>query len=137
MYGIVKEAGVEHLWPVFVDNFEDGLTFPKDAAALFYNGMEKADVDAALPHLVRHPLSTFKEETKGRAWMTVPATYVVTIQDHAAPKIYQDIMLEKVKNAGVKLRVEEYDTCHSVFVTKQKEMVELVLQASKDDRNVK
>ena len=59
----------------------------------------------------------------------------MTVQDHSVPKVYQDIMLARVKADGVELRVETYDTNHSVFVTHQKEMVELLVKAAGDERN--
>ncbi|MCJ1379213.1 hypothetical protein MMC17_002313 [Xylographa soralifera] len=121
--------------PVFVENFDDASTFPRDAADLFLNGMNSETIEEARQHLVRHPMASFTTQTKGTGWRGTPATYVVTLQDHAVPKIYQDIMLARVKKEGVELRIETYDTCHSIFLTKQKEMVELVAKAVRDERN--
>ena len=136
VYGIVEQAGVAHLWPVFVDNYDDGSTFPKDAADMFLNGPDKEEMfEKVRMHLVRSPMDSFEMETKGTGWLKVPAMYVVTVQDHAVPKIYQDIMLARVKEEGVELRIETYDTNHSIFMTKQKEMVELLIKAAHDERN--
>ena len=134
--GVVRQAGVEHLWPLFVTNFDDGSCYPKDAAELFLNGDRREELfKLAEPHLVRHPLETFEAKTSGDAWSKVPATYAMTLQDHSVPKMYQDIMLSRVKEEGVELRIEEYDTNHSIFLMEEEKMVELVMNAMKDERN--
>ena len=137
IFGIVKEAGMDHLWSQFVDNAEDGSTFPKDPVLLFFGGVEKEVVDKALPQLVRTPMSAFTAETKGSAWRSVPVTYVFTQQDYSVPRVYQDIMVEKARKEGVVLRTEDYETSHSVFITKQQEMVQVVVTAAEDERNPK
>ncbi|MCJ1373600.1 hypothetical protein MMC20_004828 [Loxospora ochrophaea] len=138
IYGVVKEAGFDHLWPAFVDNFDDGSTFPKDPGQLFFGAdVDKEVVDKALPHMVRSPMSAFIVETQGTAWREVPATYISTQQDASVPRVYQDIMTEKVRKEGVVLRTEDYDTSHSIFVTRQEDMVGAVVRAAEDDRNLK
>ncbi|KAL9119098.1 MAG: hypothetical protein Q9187_004348 [Circinaria calcarea] len=67
IFGIVKEAGMDHLWPQFVDNAADGSTFPKDPVQLFFGGVDPEVVDEALAHLVRSPMSAFTTETAGSA----------------------------------------------------------------------
>ncbi|TVY43897.1 hypothetical protein LOCC1_G003845 [Lachnellula occidentalis] len=137
IWSIVEEAQMTQFWPQFVDNGADGSTFPHDPKLLFFgDGVEQQIVDQALPHLVRSPLSMFHTETKGSAWRTVPATYILTQQDYSVPRVYQDIMLAKVKKEGVVLKTEDYETSHSIFITKQAEMVRAVVEAAKDERNL-
>ncbi|MCJ1252158.1 hypothetical protein MMC30_009397 [Trapelia coarctata] len=135
VFGIVQEAGMAHLWPQFVDSAADGSTFPKDPVLLFFGGVDKAVVDTALPYLVRSPMSAFTAETTGSAWWRVPVTYVFTQQDYSVPRMYQDIMVEKVRQERVLLRTEEYETIHSFFITRQEEMVQAVVKAAQDGRN--
>ena len=135
MWGVVEEAGVAHLWSQFVDEADDGSCFPVNAAELFYNGMDKKDVEPLLSLLVRHPLASFRARTTGQGWRRTPATYAETLQDWSVPKIYQDLMLKKAKEDGVTLRTVTYDTNHSIFLTKQKEMVDLAVEAAEDKRN--
>lgn len=137
IFGVVKEAGMDHLWPRFVDNAADGSTFPKDPVQLFFGGVDKEVVDKALPHLVRSPMSAFTTETKGSVWRSVPISYVFTQQDYSVPRVYQDIMVEKVRKDGVVPRTEDYETSHSVFITRQEEMVQAVVKAAEDERNPK
>ncbi|CAG8974879.1 hypothetical protein HYALB_00000494 [Hymenoscyphus albidus] len=135
IWGIVKEAGITHLWTQFVKNFPDGSTFPQNPAQMFLGGVDQEIVDKALPHLVRSPMSAFETETKGSSWKTVPVTYILTQQDASVSRVYQEIMLEKVKKAGVVIKTEDYGTSHSIFITKQDEMVQAVVRAAEDKRN--
>jgi len=135
IFGIFEEAGVAHLWPQFVQNFDDGSTFPIDPVQLFLGGVEQSIVDKALLHLVHHPMSAFRTKTKGSAWKKAPVTYILTQQDASVPRIYQDIMLKKVKEQGILMKIEDYDTSHSIFITKQDKMVRAVLEAAEDSRN--
>jgi alpha-beta hydrolase superfamily lysophospholipase len=133
---ISKASGLFHLWPQFVNNFDDGSCFPVDPAAMFLGDAEAADIEAALPHLVRSPLSAFNTLPEGDCWKKLPVTYVHTSKDDSVPRPYQDIMIGRAEKDGAVIKKEDYDTCHSVFVTKQKEMVDLALNAAMDDRNV-
>ncbi|KAF7940679.1 uncharacterized protein EAE97_006865 [Botrytis byssoidea] len=124
VWDICQEAGFAQLWPQFIQNFDDGSTFPVDPSLSFLGGVEQNIVEKALPNLVRSPMSAFETKTKGDAWRRVPVTP------------YQDLMLEKVKSEGVVIKTEDYETCHSVFITKEKEMVDAVVVAAKDERNL-
>ena len=137
VWGIVEEAGFAPLWDQYIENFEDGTCFVKDPTAAFFNVVGEDTTQLALRHSVRHPLSAYKTKTKGSAWRTVPATYVLTSQDVAVSSVYQDLMLRRVKADGVDLKVVEYDTGHSIFLTLQDAMVKLVAEAVNDQRNAK
>ncbi|KAF7946472.1 hypothetical protein EAE96_009470 [Botrytis aclada] len=135
VFDIIQEVGFAHLWPQFVEQFADGSTFPVDPVQLFLGSVEKDIVDKALLHLVRSPLSAFETKTKGDAWRKLPVTYILTQQDYSVPRPYQDLMLEKVKKEGVSVKTQDYETSHSIFITKQDEMVQAVLAAVSDERN--
>jgi pimeloyl-ACP methyl ester carboxylesterase len=137
VWEIVKEAGVTHLWPQYVKNFTDGSTFPINPVQHFLGGVDQETVDKALPHLVRSPMAVFETQTKGSSWKIVPTTYIFTQLDAAVPRIFQDMMVEKVKKAGIVIKTDDYETCHSIFITKQDEMVQAVVKAAEDERNPK
>ncbi|TGO54932.1 hypothetical protein BOTNAR_0256g00070 [Botryotinia narcissicola] len=136
VWDICQEAGFAQLWSQFIQNFDDGSTFPVDPSLSFLGGVEQDIVDKALPHLMRSPMSAFEAKTKGDAWRRVPVTYVLTQQDYSVPKPYQGLMLGSVKSEEVVIKTEDYETCHSVFITKEKEMVDAVVVAAKDERNL-
>lgn len=100
IFGVMKEAGMDHLWSQFIDNAADGSTFPKDPVQLFFGGVDSEVVSQALPHLVRSPMSAFTTETAGSAWRRLPVTYVFTQQDYSVPRVYQDLMVGKVREEG-------------------------------------
>jgi pimeloyl-ACP methyl ester carboxylesterase len=137
IFSISKKAGFLPLWSQFIDNFEDGSCFPKGAGQMFFSSQTPDLIKVAEKHLVRHPLSAFKEQMKGDAWKRFPVLYVMTQNDWGVPRVYQEIMLEKVKKEGVEVRIEDYDACHSVFVTLKDEIVEAVVRAVEDERNAK
>ncbi|KAA8651682.1 hypothetical protein EYZ11_009275 [Aspergillus tanneri] len=132
---VVQESGMMHLWPQFVENADDGSTFPVDPVLLFLGGVEKSLIDEALPHLVRSPQSAFTTPTSGDAWRVIPATYVLTQEDYSVPRVYQDLMVKKVKDNGIQMRLLDYKSCHSIFLTMQEEMVKLVQECADDERN--
>lgn len=125
---ISKAAGFFHLWPQFIHNYNDGSTFPVDPTTRFLNGAEPADVEAALPHLVRSPLSAFNALSEGDCWKKLPVTYIHTFQDGS---------IERAEKSSVIIKKENSDACHSIFITNLSEMVDLTLSAAKDGRNVR
>lgn len=132
---VVEEAGMMHLWSQFVENADDGSTFPVDPVLLFLGGVDQDRVQEALVHLVRSPMAAFMAPTEGDAWRRVPVTYVLTQEDYSVPRVYQDIMIRKVQEDGVKPRLLDYKTAHSIFLTMEEEMVKVVQEAAEDERN--
>lgn len=136
IWGIVQEAKFDQLWDQYIDTAADGSTFLKDPGlGLFSGNADQAIVDKALQTLVRFPSSVFYDKTMGSAWKTVPTTYISTLKDYAVPKTYQDIMLAKVRDQGVEVKVEEFDADHSLFITMESAMVQTALRAAADKRN--
>ena len=136
IWGIIQHFGREDRFPTVVYIHEDGSTFPRNPAEMFYNGAEPKLVEAMLPHLVRHSMESLKVEAKCRSWQNVPVTYVRTLRDNSVPTMYQDMMLDQIKKEGIEIRVETYDTNHSIFLTKQKEIVELIIKVIEDTQNL-
>ncbi|KAJ5408956.1 hypothetical protein N7509_002839 [Penicillium cosmopolitanum] len=138
IWGIVQEAGFDKLWDQYIDTAPDGSTALKDPGLGFFSGSaDQAVIDRALQTLVCFPSSVFHEKTTGSAWKTVPTTYTSALKDYSVPKTYQNIMLAKVlRDQGAEVKVEEYDADHSLFITRQNDMVHTALRAAADERNV-
>ncbi|KAJ5580826.1 hypothetical protein VI817_009525 [Penicillium citrinum] len=137
IWEIVQETGYDKLWDQYVDIAADGTMAMKDEALAFFSGnAEQAAVDRAIKTLVRFPFAILHEKTTGSAWKTIPTTYVSTTKDYALLKPLQDLMLAKVWEDGIKVKVEEYDADHSLFITREGAMVEAALRAATDERNV-
>ncbi|KAI9044723.1 alpha/beta hydrolase [Aspergillus affinis] len=132
---VCQEAGMMHLWPQWVENADDGTTFPVDPVLMFLGGVDRTLIDEALSHLVRSPHDVFMTPAEGDAWKKIPGTYVLTQNDYSVPRIYQDLMLKKVREDGVEMRLLDYNTGHSIFLTMPDEMVQLIEEAAVDERN--
>ncbi|OJJ57341.1 hypothetical protein ASPSYDRAFT_46488 [Aspergillus sydowii CBS 593.65] len=139
IWDIVLEAGFDSIFEEYVHTADDGSTFPADPGLMFFAGddsVSKDTIDSALLSLVRFPRGALTASVEGgAAWRSIPVTYVLTQKDYGVPRVYQDIMLSKFKGAGVELRTEDFDTCHSVFISKEAEMVQLAVEAANDGRN--
>ncbi|KAJ5565089.1 hypothetical protein N7513_001331 [Penicillium frequentans] len=117
-------------------NIVQEAKFEKVAGPFFFSGKaDQAAVDKALETLVWFPSRVLKDPTTGCAWKTIPTTYIRTLQDFGVPAVYQDIMLAKVQEEGVVVKTEVYDADHSIFITKEREMVQAALNAAADERN--
>ncbi|KAF1957680.1 alpha/beta-hydrolase [Byssothecium circinans] len=133
---ICKAAGIFPAWSQFVTNYDDGSTFPVDPNISFFSGeSEPGILEHALLFLVRSPLSAFNAPAQRDTWKKLPVTYVHTLKDYAVPMSFQTIMVELVEKEGVRLAKKTFDTSHSLFITEEKEIVNLVLEVAKDGRN--
>ncbi|KAJ5933484.1 alpha/beta-hydrolase [Penicillium verhagenii] len=101
-------------------------TFLVNHVQLFLGDCNETQVAAALPHLVRSPLSAFEALSSGDPWCRLPDIHVTSTQGYLVPRVHQDIMLECVEEEGVKVRLVDVDTAHSVFLSWQEEMLTLV-----------
>ena len=136
MWSIVEETGADKMWAQLVDEDEDGTFFPLDPGMLFFSGLEEsAFVEEVVSTLVRFPVKALREGATGDAWRRVPVTFVKTLGDFAVPVAAQDIMLERVRGEGGVVRVEEFDTHHSPWVSMPEEVVRVAVQAAGDERN--
>jgi alpha-beta hydrolase superfamily lysophospholipase len=132
---ICKASGLFPMWSQFVTDYDDGSTFPVDPALSFFSeDAEPAVLETALALLVRSPLSAFNMPAKSDVWKKVPVTYVHTLKDYAVPHAFQTIMVERAEKSGGDMVTKTYDTSHSIFITEQKAMVDLALEAAKDER---
>ena len=131
----IQEGGIENPWDVIVDLGPDGFMFPKDPIWQFYNSVEKAAAEEAASHLVRFPFVACDTDSTGDAWRYVPVTYVLTEKDRAVFKDWQVTMVGKVRAQGVDVRTVEFDSCHSPFLSRRRELVRVVLEAAGDERN--
>ncbi|KAL2830819.1 Alpha/beta hydrolase fold-1 [Aspergillus cavernicola] len=138
VWDIVQEAGFDKIFDQYVHTAEDGSMFPLDPGLMFFGGddsVDKETIDEALKTLVRFPKESLTTPTVAGVWRHIPTTYVLTQKDYGVPRVYQDIMIAKIKGEGVDLRMEDFDTCHSIFISREKEMVQLAIEAADDPRN--
>ena len=127
--GIVKEAGVWDRWSSVIDVREDGSIFPEDPKSLVLVGLDEADQEVYAKRLVRFPGEALEMEITETPWKYIPTTYIYTAMDRCVPSSYQDIMLKRVKEAGLEIRREDFSCAHMVFLTHTHEMVAAVDRA--------
>jgi hypothetical protein len=136
MWSIVENIGTDKIWAQLVDEDEDGTFFLLDPGMAFFSGLEESVfVEKVVSTLVRFPIKALREGATGDAWRRVPVTFVKTLKDFAVPVAAQDIMLERIREEGVVVRVEEFDTHHSPWVSMPEEVVRVAVQAAGDERN--
>ncbi|KAL4861270.1 hypothetical protein BDV12DRAFT_191198 [Aspergillus spectabilis] len=130
VWDIVRAAGFDKLWDEHIATDARDMIFPRNPAAIC--------IEDALGKLVPFPMSALTTPISSgkKIWEEVPVTYVSTKRDYAVPGVYQDIMLANVKEAGVDVKIVEVDGCHSVFVEKTMDMVDVAVGAAGDERNL-
>ncbi|KAL3436394.1 alpha/beta-hydrolase [Aspergillus tetrazonus] len=125
VWGKVEAFGYASIWPQFMDDTLDSTTIPKDPELSFYGGINKQIIKSDLvPHLVCAPLSS------------LPAMYVFTQQDYAVPREFQNQMVSRARGHGISLCTEDYNTSHSIFLTRTAEMVQAAERAAMDGRDL-
>ncbi|PYH40118.1 kinase-like protein [Aspergillus saccharolyticus JOP 1030-1] len=100
MWDVITEAQIMRFWPQFVQNHEDGSTFPVDPIQLFLGNCDVSQVTAALSHLLRSPLSASHNPNTGDAWWRLPVTYLTTPTDHSMPRVHQEYYAEACQGGG-------------------------------------
>jgi hypothetical protein len=136
MWKIVEEAGFAELWPQLAEEHEDGTFFPRDPGTAFFSGLEESSfVNEVVESLERFPTRGLREEATGDAWRRLPVTYVKTQRDITLPVTAQEAMLGRVRGEGVVVRVEEFDTHHSPWVSMPEEVVRVAVEVASDARN--
>jgi pimeloyl-ACP methyl ester carboxylesterase len=129
VWDIVQAAKFEDLFYGAIEVEEDGSTFPRDPKVMFFNGVSEEQTKAGMDALVRFPMSAMQARTEDEAWVEIPSTYVFTSEDYAVPGVYQTIMTERVKERGVVFGEERVESGHSAFLSRTKEMVDIVMRA--------
>jgi pimeloyl-ACP methyl ester carboxylesterase len=144
VWDVVEESGFAPLWDQFIEtNAADGSIFPRDPRLAFFSkptggedggiGEGDEDIKRLMPLLVRFPISALQTPVRYAAWKHIPSSYVYTQNDFSVPRTYQDIMTKHVRNQGVVLRTEDYNTHHSIWISHLDEMVQAVREAARDE----
>ena len=115
--------------PVDVDE-ETGTTFLRiPPAYLFYGDLllqHARDMEALL---VRHSLAALVDEVHHPTWKDIPTTYLRATLDQVLLLKWQDTQIQKVKEAGVDIAVETFESSHSPYLSMPEKIVEAVERA--------
>ena len=109
---------------------EDGTTFIReDPAGLFYGDVEPAVAERMVGLLVRQSEAAMTGEVNYAAWMDVPTTYFVTMDDRVLFLEWQERQIRAVRGQGGSVVVERFKASHSPYLSMEAEMVDAVERA--------
>ena len=93
----------------------------------FYNEMPKALADDAVSRIPRMAASPFTALIRYSGWSDygLPVTYIVCTRDNALPTLIQGKFIERIQAAGVNLTIHYFDSDHSPFLTRAKDIVKV------------
>jgi pimeloyl-ACP methyl ester carboxylesterase len=114
-----------------VDIDADGRgTFATPGATLYNDLLSEAQQYWA-SHLHHFTLKDNIEAITHATWKDIPSTYILCTQDQAIPIKRQEYMVQKVQDAGVKVRVERWECAHSPFLSMPAKVAESVAVAAR------
>lgn len=110
-----------------------GTTFLcEDPIPLFYADAEPQRAKEMEALLVRQSGPAMTDPITYPAWQHIPTTYLRTVDDQVLFLGWQDRQIKAVKDAGVEVRVETFQSSHSPFLSMPGEMVNAVERAARE-----
>lgn len=107
------------------------MLFKGDAIDAFYNDVEDKEEALYWARRLQHGcLGQFSEKVDVEPWSFYPAIYVLTEYDNAGTREKQEELIEMMGDGCRK--VIRMNTGHSPFLSKPKEMADVVKEAVKD-----
>lgn len=122
----VREMGNEDLIPLVFDIGADGSCFSGDAKTLLFGGLPVDEQETFMRTLSRANMQSMEDKVQYEGWRDVPLTYVHVTQDMTLPPHYQQRILEKLAERGVRAEVVTMETGHSPYLTMTEECVKVV-----------
>ncbi|KAK5101861.1 hypothetical protein LTS08_004320 [Lithohypha guttulata] len=102
-----------------------------DPRELFYHDVPDEEAEYWVSQLTTQSLKALFEggEHAYAGWQDVPTWYVGTIEDKGLPVVLQRVQVGMARGQGGRVYHRELRTSHSPFLSKPKEVVEIVLDA--------
>lgn len=118
--------------PWFIVSKDGELVEPDQPEEIFYNDLEPAVAGPLIEKLKPHAYRTFWSEMTVAPWKEVKATYVMCSLDNAIPLPVQELMVGMARDLapGSFDVVERLEASHSPFISKPKELAEILLRAA-------
>ncbi|KAI9663703.1 MAG: hypothetical protein M1821_007193 [Bathelium mastoideum] len=115
--------------PVELDNETRTTFLCEDPVQLFY-----ADLDPVLAKemealLVRQSASAMVDQVTYAPWRHIPTTYLRATKDNILFLEWQDRQIKAVRDAGVDVTIETYDSSHSLFSSVPEKMIGAIKRA--------
>jgi hypothetical protein len=117
--GLVMSKGVR----VFLTVFQRGITTidPRQARAVFYNDMPRAEADYWTSQLLPQSIGVFWSQTTYASWRYIPTTYVLCGQDQCVTLPYAEMMLQTASESRPNM-IDTVERCedggHSIMLSR-------------------
>ncbi|EPE30397.1 alpha/beta-Hydrolase [Glarea lozoyensis ATCC 20868] len=114
---------------VLLDQPEPGFCETSNPADIFYHDLDEQSAASMVRSLQPQAMGPFASDSPPTAWeepeFEGKLAYVRATQDRAVPLFVQDMMMEK---SQVKWLVKDIETSHSPFLSRPKELTNLLLE---------
>ena len=80
--------------------------------------------------VVKLPLAAFETPVAHEAWRDIPVTYVMCEDDNTVPPFLQRMLVDRLREAGVALEVESWQSNHSPMLIMPEKVVDLIVKAA-------
>lgn len=71
-------------------------------------------------------MTAFQRENVFEAWQYILSTYIFTSADYLVQPKYQQLLTDKVEAAGMAFEKHHFEASHSPFLSKTKDIVEIL-----------
>ncbi|KAL6720746.1 hypothetical protein ACLMJK_002671 [Lecanora helva] len=115
--------------PVRFDEGAKTTSICEPATPLFYADVEVEEARRAEALLVPQSGRAMADGLTHEAWRCVPSTYLMTTRDEILFPGWQERQVRAVRDAGVEVTVERFESSHSPFLSRPGEMVDAVVRA--------
>ena len=118
-----------HAWRINnATGYADLVAPPRE---LFYHDLPADEADYWVSQLTTQSLRAMFEggEYAYSGWMDVPVWYIGTIEDRGLPVVVQRMQVGMARAMGGSVEHREFQTSHSPFLSRPKEVVGTVLEA--------
>ena len=115
--------------PIDIDEETDTTFLRLPPAYLFYGDLPTKQAREIEALLVRHKLAGLVNEVHHPTWKDIPPTYLRATMDQVLLLRWQDMQIKNVKDAGVDVTVESFESSHSPFLSMPDKIVEAVGRA--------
>ncbi|ROV93580.1 hypothetical protein VMCG_08078 [Cytospora schulzeri] len=118
--------------PPFVHAQEDGTVDVEDPRYYFYNDLSDDDAKECMDMLVAHQKAAHFTKLEcgkaGEAWRVIPSSYLICEGDTALLPPYQEMIIGRLKEEGVEVRVFRCGGGHSAFLSMPEKIAEVLLE---------
>lgn len=118
--------------PPFVHAREDGTVYVENPRYYFYNDLSDDDAGQCVDMLVAHQKAAHFTQVEcgkaGEAWRVIPTSYLICEGDTALLPPYQEMIIGRLKEEGVEVRVFRCGGGHSAFLSMPEKITEVVLE---------